>query len=74
MRVPQISKWVTVISDDVAITIDGCNSNNSLRIIVDANGVRYMLTDVLLEIMLGMVAEEFSNEYLNFNVYPYGDD
>jgi len=74
VRSPKVSKWVTIINEDITITIDGCHRTNSLQIIVDANGVRYTLTDVLLEVMLGRMAEKFSNEFMNFNVYQYGDD
>ena len=74
VRSPKLSKWVTIVNDDITITIDGSQTHNSLSVTIDANGVRYMLTDVLLEIILGRVAEEYSDEFLNFNVYQYGGD
>lgn len=74
VRSAKLSKWAEVKNSDISIVIDGCHRANSLQIIVDANGVRYTLTDVLLEVMLGRCAEEFSNEFMNFNVYQYGKD
>ena len=62
-------KWVEMQTDDIKIVIDGSKRNNSLSIVVEANGIRYMLTDSLLELMLGKVAEEYSNEFLTFNAY-----
>ena len=64
-----LCRWAEITTDDIRIVIEGSNQANSLGIIVEANGVRYMLTDSLLELMLGKVAEEFSNDYLNFNVF-----
>ncbi|RLD50449.1 MAG: hypothetical protein DRI97_17030 [Bacteroidetes bacterium] len=62
-------RWAEITTDDIKIVIDGCKTNNSLLIRVEANGVIYQLTDSLLELMLGKVAEEYSNEFLTFNVY-----
>lgn len=61
-----LCRWMELETDDIRITIDGSKSNPDLIIIVEANGIRYRLTDTLLEVMLGQVAEQFSNDYLNF--------
>ncbi len=64
-----VCQWAEVSTDDIRIVIDGTKTDNTLIIQVEANGIRYTLTDVLLEVMLGHVAENFSNEYINFRVY-----
>jgi len=64
-----LCRWAEISTDDIRIVIDGCKTDNSLKIVVEANGIRYMLTDSLLELMLGKVAEEYSNEFLTFNAY-----
>ena len=69
-----LCRWMELETDDIRIVIDGTKTSHTLRIIVEANGVRYMLTDSLLELMLGKVAEEYSNEFLTFNAYQYGTD
>jgi len=58
---PRPVKWAEVRSEDIRIAVDGTQTNNTLLIVVEANGIKYMLTDVLLEVMLGQVAEQFSN-------------
>lgn len=62
-------RWAEIVTDDIKIVIDGCKTYNTLQITVEANGIKYMLTDQLLELMLGHVAEEYSNEFLTFNVF-----
>lgn len=64
-----VCEWAEISTEDVRIVIDGSKTDNTLIIYFEANGVRYMLTDVLMEVMLGYVAENFSNEYLNFRVH-----
>lgn len=64
-----VCQWAEITTDDVRIVIDGNKTDNTLIIYFEANGKRYILTDVLMEVMLGYVAENFSNEYLNFRVY-----
>ena len=64
-----LCRWIELETDDIKIVIDGSKTDHSLRIRVEANGVIYQLTDALLELMLGKVAEEYSNEFLTFNVY-----
>jgi methylmalonyl-CoA mutase N-terminal domain/subunit len=59
---------VELETDDIRIVIDGVKTDK-LIIRVEANGVIYRLTDDLLELILGQVAEQFSNDYLNFHVY-----
>lgn len=69
VRSSRLSKWAEIENEDIKIVIDGSKTTNQLNITVEANGVKYMLTDVLLEIILGEVAERYSAEYLNFNYY-----
>lgn len=64
-----LCRWAEISTDDMKIVIDGSKTEHSLRIRVEANGVIYQLTDSLLELMLGKVAEEYSNDFLTFNVY-----
>lgn len=68
LTAPKAVKWVEVATDDIKIVIDGSKTSSLLRITVEANGIRYMLTDSLLEMMLGKVAEEYSTNFLAFNV------
>ena len=63
-----LCRWMELETDDIRIVIDGARSDK-LIIRVEANGVIYRLTDDLLELMLGQVAEQFSNDFLNFHVY-----
>ena len=69
VRSSKVAKWAEIKNEDIRITIDGNHRSNSLRLTVEANGIKYMLTDVLLEVMLGEMAEDYSNRFLNFNVY-----
>ena len=64
-----VCEWAEISTDDVRIVVDGSKTDNTLIIYFEANGKRYILTDVLMEVMLGYVAENFSNEYLNFRVH-----
>jgi hypothetical protein len=64
----KVSQWAEITTDDIRLTIDGRSTDNTLLIHFEANGVRYIFTDVLLEVMLGYVAENYENEYLNFRV------
>lgn len=63
-----LCRWIELETDDIRITVDGARTDK-LVIRVEANGVIYRLTDDLLELMLGQIAEQFSNDFLNFHVY-----
>jgi len=62
-------QWAEIATDDIRLVVEGTKTDNTLIIYFEANGVKYIFTDVLLEVMLGHVAENFSSEYLNFRVY-----
>lgn len=62
-----VCRWMELETDDIKIIIDGTKTRESLLIYVEANGIRYRLTDSLLEIMLGQVAEQFSTDFLAFH-------
>ena len=69
LRSPRLSKWAEIKSDDIRIVFDGSNRTETIGIRIEANGIIYHLNDMLLETMLGKVAEEFANDYLEFAIY-----
>lgn len=69
IHAPRTVKWMEMWTEDIKIAIDGSNRNQTLQIRVEANGVIYELTDSLLEMILGQVSEEYSKEFLTFNVF-----
>jgi hypothetical protein len=71
---PTLCQWLEAKTDDIRIVIDGSKTENSLRITVEANGIRYMLTDSMLEMILGEVAERYSTEFIGFNMYQVDAD
>lgn len=61
----KLCRWAEIETPDMKITFNGQHLDGII-IIVEANGVKYRLTDDLLELMLGELSEEYSKKYLNF--------
>ena len=62
-------QWAEIETDDIKIVVDGSKTNDSLIIRVHSGGLIYRFTDILLEMILTQIAEEYSNKHLNFEVY-----
>lgn len=69
IRSPKPSKWAEIKNEDIRIVFDGTHRTEVIGIRVEANGIVYHLNDMILEVILGRMAEDLANEFLEFAVY-----